>query len=49
MHSRRVGDLKAVREASVNFGLMNSSIFPPVASRVATYFGRSNMRPLMLP
>ena len=48
MHSRRVGDLKVAREASVYFGLMNSSICPLVDASVATYLGKSNMSPLML-
>ena len=36
MHSRRVGDLKAVRVPSVYFGLTNSGIAPPLASSAPT-------------
>eukprot|EP00966_Prymnesium_polylepis_P186671 4327175-Prymnesium_polylepis.1 len=35
MHSRRVGDLKAVRLASAYLGLTNSGTAPPDASSVA--------------
>ena len=49
MHSRRVGFLNAVRAASLNLGLTNSAITPPVAVSCLSYADSLMTNWLMLP